>query len=76
MLLPIVNKLKKFREKIFRCCSFRADATMELVDALSGNINAKSVVQLCLNPAFRRRYGSVRDAITQIPINVRILSSV
>lgn len=64
MLLPIVTKFKKFRENLFRCFSFRADATMELVDALSGNINAKSVVQLSLNPAFRRRYGSVRDAIT------------
>lgn len=64
MLLPIINRFKKFRDKIFKCFTFRADATMELVDALAGNINARSVVQLCLNPAFRRQYGSVCDAIT------------
>ena len=69
MLLPIVNKFKDFRDKIFKCFLFRADATMELIDALSGNTNAKSVVQLCLNPAFRRKYGSVRDAITNFAMD-------
>lgn len=64
MQSPIVNKFKNFRDQIFSCFSFRADATMELVDALSGNLDASSVVQLSLNPIFRRKYGSVRDAIT------------
>jgi len=36
---------------------------MNLLDALSGNTDASSVVQLSLNPAFNRGYGSVRDAI-------------
>lgn len=63
MLSPILNKFKNFRDQIFSCFSFRADATMELVDALSGNADASTVVQLSLSPAFRRRYGSIRDAI-------------
>ena len=32
---------------------------MELVDALSSNINARSVVQLSLNPHFRRSYSTL-----------------
>lgn len=64
MQSAIVNKFKNFRDHIFAAFSFRADATMDLVDALSGNTDATSVVQLSLSPVFRRRYGSVRDAIT------------
>jgi len=63
MLSVIVNKFKSFRDHIFSCFSFRADATMELLDSLSGNIDATSVVQLSLSSIFRRGYGSVRDAI-------------
>ncbi len=65
----ILNRFKTFREKIFDCFSFRADATMELVDALSGNADASSVVQLTMNPAFRRKYGSIRDAITNFEVD-------
>ena len=63
LLATIVNQFKKFREQIFNCFSNRADATMELLDATSGNLNARSVVELSLNSAFRRKYGSIRDAI-------------
>lgn len=64
MMQTIISKLKIFREQLFSCLTYRADATMNLVDSLSGNIDAKSVVQLSQNPAFDRRYGSVRDAIS------------
>lgn len=60
----MINQFKKFRDNLFACFSYRADATMELIDALSGNTDADSVVQLSLNPTFRRRYGSVRDVIS------------
>jgi len=63
MLQAIITKFKNFREQIFGCFSNRADATMELIDALAGNTDAKSVVQLSLSPTFRRGYGSIRDAI-------------
>ena len=43
---------------------YRADATMELIDALSANQHARSITELSLNEPFRRQYGSIRDAIT------------
>lgn len=64
MLTAIVNTFKNFRDKIFSCFSYRADATMELLDALAGNVNADSVVGLSENPAFRRGYGSIHDVIS------------
>ncbi len=64
MQVAIINKFKQFRDQIFNCFSFCADSTMDLIDALSDNTHASSVVQLSLNPNFRRRYGSIRDAIT------------
>lgn len=60
----MINQFKKFRDTLFACFSYRADATMELIDALSGNTDADSVVQLSLSPAFRRNYGSIREAIS------------
>ena len=63
MLEAILNKFKQFREGIFNCFSYRADATMELLDAISGNQHAKSIVELSLSPAFNRTYNSVQDAI-------------
>jgi hypothetical protein len=65
MLNSILNQLKKFREQIYASFSNRSDATMELLDALSGNQNARSIVQLSLEPAFRREYASINDAIAQ-----------
>jgi DDE superfamily endonuclease len=64
MLQAIISKFKNFRDQVFRCFSHRADASMELIDALAGNTDAKSVVQLSLSPTFRRGYGSIRDAIS------------
>lgn len=56
--------LKKFRNQIYSAFSSRADATMDLLDALSSNQDANSVVQLSLNSNFKREYGSIRDAIS------------
>jgi DDE superfamily endonuclease len=64
MLQPILTKFKNFRDKLFSCFTYRADATMNLVDALSGNKDASSVVQLSLNPLFQRGYASVNSAIS------------
>jgi hypothetical protein len=65
MLDAIVNKLKSFREKIY--CSFekRQDAAMELIDSLSSNTTAKSVVELSLNPVHRRNYCSITRVIDE-----------
>lgn len=42
---------------------------MDLLDALCSNTTAQSVVELSLNPAFRRSYNSVYDGIQHIPSN-------
>jgi hypothetical protein len=37
---------------------------MDLVDALSSNTTARSVVELSLNPHFRRHYTALNKAVT------------
>ncbi len=55
--------LQEFRQDLYNFFPLRADALMELIDALASNSNAHSVVELSLSPLFRREYGSVYDAI-------------
>lgn len=63
MLHAIVIRIKQFREKIYNFFPCRRDATMELIDALASNIHAKSVVELSLNPIYRRNYCSITRSI-------------
>lgn len=57
------TQLEQFRQRLYESFTYRADAVMDLLDALSSNITARSVVELCLNPLFRQGYGSVYTAI-------------
>lgn len=59
----IVTQLEQFRRELYASVPHRAAALMEVVDALSSNATARSVVELSLNPCFRHGYGSVYDAI-------------
>jgi hypothetical protein len=59
------TQLEQFRERLYTSFERRADATMDLVDALSSDTTARSAVELSLNPAFRRGYGSLHDAVTE-----------
>ncbi len=61
-MIPV---LKTFREKIYPFFSARQDATMELIDALSSNTNATSVVELSLNPLHRRNYCSITRVVDE-----------
>lgn len=61
-MIPV---LKTFREKMYLFFSARQDATMELIDALSSNTNATSVVELSLNPLHRRNYCSITRVIDE-----------
>lgn len=58
-----ITQLEQFRQRLYQGFEFRADATMELIDALSSNTTARSVVELSLSPYFHRHYSSVNDAI-------------
>ena len=53
MLEEIVPFLKSFRDRIYRFFPSRRDAAMELVDALSSNKTASSVVELSVSPLHR-----------------------
>ena len=64
MQTPILSHFKKFRDSIYQLFSYRADATMELLDALSSNTTADSPVKLSLNPAHRRTYNSITDVVS------------
>ena len=64
-----ISEIKNFREQLFFAFKYRADATMELIDSIAGNINATSITELSLSPNFRHRYSSISDAITNFEIN-------
>jgi hypothetical protein len=58
-----ITRLKEFRQQVYALFPERADALMDLLDALSGNTRARSVIALSLNAPFRRGYSSVPDSI-------------
>ncbi len=53
----------QFRQELQKHPNSRADATMELLDALSGNTEAKTPVELSLKPLFRRHYSTLYGAV-------------
>lgn len=59
----IFKPLQQFRQALYFIIPKRRDSTMDLLDALSSNVQANSVVSLSLNNLFRRTYNSVRDVI-------------
>src|SRR5208283_2067302 len=62
MIESIVPKVQHFRNRLFSLFKYRADATMDLIDALAGP-NRESVVKLSLSQLFRRTYCSITDVI-------------
>jgi len=65
MLEEIVPVLKDFRDKLYRFFPSRRDAAMELMDALSSNRTANSVVELSLSPLHRRNYCSITRVLDE-----------
>ena len=65
-----LEQLKQFRQQLYSSLAYRGDTIMDLLDALSSNTIAKSVVELSLNSLFRRGYGSVYDGIQQFSVGV------
>ena len=59
-----MTQLEQFRQAMYDNLLPCADASMDLLDALSANTTARSVVELSLNRPFRRGYGSVYTAIS------------
>lgn len=61
----IVNAFTKFRDRIYSFFCSRHDAAFELIDALSSNTSAKSVVELSLNPLHRRNHCSITRVLDE-----------
>lgn len=62
----IISQLKQFRHELYEVFDHRADALMELLDALSSTPHAQSVAELSLSPFFHRGYRSIYDAIAHL----------
>ncbi len=60
------EQFEQFRHDVYTWFPGRRDALMDLLDALSSNTTARSVVELSVNPLFRRTYSSVHDAIEHL----------
>ena len=58
-----VTSITEYRQQLYESFTYRADAQMELLDALLSNTSAQSVVALSLSPCFRRHYSSISDAL-------------
>jgi hypothetical protein len=58
-----INKLRQFRSDLYDVLPHRPAAILDLLDALASNTQARSPVELSLNPLFRRQYGSIYDAV-------------
>ncbi|TBR56928.1 hypothetical protein B4U84_26145 [Westiellopsis prolifica IICB1] len=59
----LIAQFQDFRQKLYNCFSSCSDACMDLLDALAGNTEANSIVELSLSPLFARSYNSIYKAI-------------
>lgn len=66
MIEPIVSKFQSFRNRLFQLFHYRSGATMDLIDAVSANTEADSVVKLSLSDLFRRKYSSLTDVLNSL----------
>ncbi len=60
-----ITQLQQFRQELYHLLPARRDALLDVLDALCSSPEARSVVELSLNPLFRRGYSSLTDAIDQ-----------
>ncbi len=58
-----IEQLKQFRQSIYNVFTDGADVLINLIDALSSNTTAQSVVELSLNPVFERGYSALFKGI-------------
>ena len=59
----MTHKLEQFRIDLHELLPYRSDTLLDLLDALSSNTTAQSVIELSLSPFFRREYSSITDGI-------------
>lgn len=64
------HQLTQFRQQVYQNFNKRADVMMDLIDALSSNTSARSVIELSLGSVFRRDYNSLFKAVEECQIEV------
>lgn len=64
----VVGTLVNFRQRLYDALVYRADALFNLLDSLSGNTTAQSVVELSLNAPFIRQYSSLHDGVDNLQL--------
>lgn len=62
-ILSTERQFQSFREQLYQYFEHRRDSAMDLLDALCSNDRGPSVVELSLNPLFRRKHGALYKAI-------------
>ncbi len=62
----LITQFQQFRQKLYNLFPHRQDSLMDLLDALSSNVAARSPVELSLNPLFRRDYSALYKAIKEV----------
>ncbi len=62
---PFVKEFLLWRSNLYQSLKDRKETVIELLDALSSNQQAHSVVELSLNPLFRRDYNSLYKGIQE-----------
>ena len=66
MIEAIVSKFQSFRNRLFQLFHYRSGATMDLIDTVSAEIAADSIVKLSLSALFRRKYSSLTDVLSSL----------
>ena len=65
MLDPVVvNQVRTFRWQLYASLGHRQDSLFELLDSALSSPDRRTLVRLSLNPAFRRRWPSTCDALS------------
>lgn len=67
------SELEQFRSELYQNLNKRADTLMELVDAMSSNPSAQSVVEYSLSECFRRSYSTIFKAIDEMEVGPMLL---
>ena len=64
--------LMQFQERLYSHLDNRANAVIELVNALSGNTHARSAVELSLSSLFGRHYSDLYKAIDAFALEEKV----
>lgn len=62
-MITALERLQQFRQRLYQTFCQRADAAMDLIDALAHSDQVESPVAVSQVPSFRRRFASIYDAL-------------